>query len=62
MEMKYIGPSISTIETGTILELATIKRTKPNEHFPSGISLGFHTSNGGFFGMSDRHSWIKVYQ
>lgn len=60
MDLKYIGPNTFTIATGTILELATIKRVKPCEHFPSGISLGFHTPNGGFFGMSDRHKWIKV--
>ena len=58
--MKYIGPSVLTIKNGAIYTLVSIKRTNPNEHFPSGIMLGFKRPGGGFFGMSDRHSWIKV--
>lgn len=60
MKMQYIGPDIFTIKTGTIYELAKIHRVKSDNNFPSGISLGFKTSTG-FFGMSDRYHWIKVY-
>lgn len=61
MLMKYVGPSLTTIEHGEILTLISIERVRnKNPYFPSGIALGFRKDDGSYFGMSDRSDWVKV--